>query len=112
MFLIITIVVSRNSKRTGDLPQMPLNLKRFDEPVAMVELESSDFKNIDYFNSYQNVMRGYQISNSSNITEDMLSLVSSHHNLLNIFLNSHLFCRHVKYQILLEEGILLELLSI
>lgn len=74
LFLIIAMVVARNNQRTGDLPALAMDLKRFKKPVTVVENNSAS----TYMDTYLGVLKdfNYDFEETNNITDRMLSLVS------------------------------------
>lgn len=67
------MVVARNKKATGDLPALAMDLKRFKNPITVVEKNP----NSTYTNTYLGVLKdlNYDFEVTDNITERMLSLV-------------------------------------
>lgn len=73
LFLIIAMVVARNTKRTGDLPALAMDLNRFKNPVTVVE----NNPNSTYTDAYLGVLKdlNYNFEETGNLTDRMLSLV-------------------------------------
>ena len=70
-FLVVAIIVSRNSNRPGDLPSLPITLDSYDKPVTLVE----ELVSSKYSQMYLNTLKGYEVQKVDNITSTMLRLV-------------------------------------
>lgn len=72
LFLIIAFVVHRSHKYTGNLPAMPLTLRKFENPVTLMEKTDSD-----YASYYNKVLKdyGYSVTTVDNMTQTMLDVV-------------------------------------
>lgn len=70
-FLIIAIVVSRNTNKSADLPKLPITLDSYRNPITLIE---DNAKNA-FSELYEEALKGYEIEKVTNITEIMLNLV-------------------------------------
>ncbi|CAH1108169.1 unnamed protein product [Psylliodes chrysocephalus] len=75
LFLIIAFVVHRSHKYTGNLPAMPLTLRKFENPVTLMEKTDSD-----YASYYNKVLKdyGYSVTTVDNMTQTMLDVTAEH----------------------------------
>lgn len=71
-FLVIAIIVSRNTNKSQDLPKLSLTLDSYNDPVTLMQGDPNN----DYFKSYAKTLQGHDVQNAQNITEIMLNLVS------------------------------------
>ncbi|XP_063925793.1 phospholipid-transporting ATPase ABCA3-like isoform X3 [Zophobas morio] len=72
-FLVVAIIVSRNSNRPGDLPSLPITLDSYDKPVTLVE----ELVSSKYSQMYLNTLKGYEVQKVDNITSTMLRLTET-----------------------------------
>lgn len=75
LFLIITIVVTRNSSRTGDLPELSLTLNSYDNPITLLEVQGSSSVASSIYETMLKAA-GHSVNTVANITENLLALVS------------------------------------
>jgi ATP-binding cassette subfamily A (ABC1) protein 3 len=72
-FLVIAIIVSRNTNKSQDLPKLSLTLDSYNDPVTLMQGDPNN----DYFKSYAKTLQGHDVQNAQNITEIMLNLTET-----------------------------------
>ncbi|XP_044270584.1 phospholipid-transporting ATPase ABCA3-like isoform X2 [Tribolium madens] len=72
-FLIIAIVVSRNTNKSADLPKLPITLNSYRNPITLIEDNAND----SFSALFVQTLKGYEIKNVTNITSEMLDLTET-----------------------------------